>query len=805
MKSMTRGRLVAGVLALAACTGQAQWLQSGVGPYDYNDTANWSGGVINGVFPSSLTFPNYLPSYVDAHNVTFAENTVLSTGLSFTHTLTDRQNVLLKGSGADRSITLGGDLSVNPVNGGTQLGLVVFGSSVSGSKLNIGLGGDRTFNSTLARANGRGVVFLNDVSGAYDLTKTGLGSVIFENSTSFSGDLAVQAGEVNLSLNGALAGVSGVILGGPYLTSTLVPTLSLDNRQGGQISGGNINVADRVSDAATVSGIGNSRLHFRGHNSTLSSETIGTYASLSGLNRITAVTSDGSPNTIQPETTLTLTSLNRSAGSVLLLGGGAHNNQNTTYNDLGQGSGAGNARILATQINSAAPASARVNGIVPWAVMADMGNFVLSAFATYGANGFKPYGLDEAGALNDNGGTEPYVATLAAAGATDNVRLTAAETISGTKTVNSLNTTVAVNRTAEGDTLALTSGALLAKAVLTIQPRIDLGGREGVIVATHQLTLPRGLHNDGGNGVVLANGQQTSGNDIFIDGDSTYTGPTRIAYGYVAPRAAFGIPTNSAVRVDVGGFVNLWDASEKIFGSLAGQGRVGGRNHNDVAMILTVGGNNESTTFEGQILNAARLGGGTLGLTKRGSGTLTLSGANTYLGTTAVNGGALIVDGSIASRNVATSDSATLGGVGTIAGLVTITSGGTLTAGQPSSIGTLTLSSNLLMNAGAKLLVNLSSQGHDRVVVCGSTVNLNADSGAGATLEVNLAGGYEPKAGTQFTILEKQTAGTLLGMFAQGGLVASGGVSFAVDYVGGDGDNDIVLTVLPKGTTVIVR
>ncbi len=55
--SMKRGSLAIAVIAFAAFTGRADWLQSGVGPYDYNDPANWSGGVINGVFPSSPAFP----------------------------------------------------------------------------------------------------------------------------------------------------------------------------------------------------------------------------------------------------------------------------------------------------------------------------------------------------------------------------------------------------------------------------------------------------------------------------------------------------------------------------------------------------------------------------------------------------------------------------------------------------------------------------------------------------------------------------------------------------------------------------
>jgi autotransporter-associated beta strand protein len=79
---------------------------------------------------------------------------------------------------------------------------------------------------------------------------------------------------------------------------------------------------------------------------------------------------------------------------------------------------------------------------------------------------------------------------------------------------------------------------------------------------------------------------------------------------------------------------------------------------------LTVGSNNLSTTFSGEI---AGTGGS---LIKIGSGTLILSGANTYTGNTNVNRGGLQVDGSITS-NTFVNRGSTLAGTGTINGNVT--------------------------------------------------------------------------------------------------------------------------------------
>ncbi len=85
-------------------------------------------------------------------------------------------------------------------------------------------------------------------------------------------------------------------------------------------------------------------------------------------------------------------------------------------------------------------------------------------------------------------------------------------------------------------------------------------------------------------------------------------------------------------------------------------------------------------------------GGNAYGLTKTGTGTLTLSGASTYSGTTTVSAGTLLVNGALGSGPVSVADGATLGGSGTIGGVVTVNAGGTLAPGT--SIGALTLNSS---------------------------------------------------------------------------------------------------------------
>lgn len=76
---------------------------------------------------------------------------------------------------------------------------------------------------------------------------------------------------------------------------------------------------------------------------------------------------------------------------------------------------------------------------------------------------------------------------------------------------------------------------------------------------------------------------------------------------------------------------------------------------------------------------------GTGTVTKSGPGTITLTATSTYSGLTSVNGGKLVVNGSIASSAVAINNGGTLGGYGTV-GAVTIASGGTISPGNSPGI-----------------------------------------------------------------------------------------------------------------------
>jgi autotransporter-associated beta strand protein len=142
-------------------------------------------------------------------------------------------------------------------------------------------------------------------------------------------------------------------------------------------------------------------------------------------------------------------------------------------------------------------------------------------------------------------------------------------------------------------------------------------------------------------------------------------------------------------------------------------------------------------------------------LVKAGNGLLNLSATNNnWAGVTLVSNGTLNVNGAILAKatNVIVYSGATLGGTGTIMRAVSVLNGGTLTAGAGSNqTGTLTISSNLVLAAGATVSVNVGGTGSGQysVIAVGGS---NVVSLTGVTLAVNL-NGYDLAGGSDLTIM----------------------------------------------------
>ncbi|HJU11147.1 MAG TPA: autotransporter-associated beta strand repeat-containing protein, partial [Candidatus Binataceae bacterium] len=230
-------------------------------------------------------------------------------------------------------------------------------------------------------------------------------------------------------------------------------------------------------------------------------------------------------------------------------------------------------------------------------------------------------------------------------------------------------------------------------------------------------------------------------------------------------------------------------------GSLEGDGQVflGGA-------TLSIGSNNLSTTFSGVIQGNSS---GFIGaLTKVGTASLTLTGANSYFGTTTIEGGKLVVNnttGSGTGSGQVQVNGGTLGGIGTIAGAVVIGTGSGAKAilapgqskGQPD---TLTIQSPLTFNSDGiyQCEVNSKRAVADKIVANGVTIN-------GARLTLRDTRGFVLPQGTVIIIIGNTSANPISGNFsnlADGGTVTAGANTYRANYEGGDG-NDFTLTVLP--------
>jgi autotransporter-associated beta strand protein len=173
---------------------------------------------------------------------------------------------------------------------------------------------------------------------------------------------------------------------------------------------------------------------------------------------------------------------------------------------------------------------------------------------------------------------------------------------------------------------------------------------------------------------------------------------------------------------------------------------------------LTVGSNNLSTTFSGVIQDGGQNGGTGGSLTKIGTGTLVLSGANTYTGNTNINSGVLQVDGSITS-NTFVNHQGTLAGTGTING--NVTNNGTVSPGSAGAPGMLTVTGDYTQAEFAHLMIQIAGMnaGEFSVLDVLGTANLSG------LLNPVLLSGFVPTVGETFTFLNYGAVNGTLSIF----------------------------------------
>ncbi len=234
-----------------------------------------------------------------------------------------------------------------------------------------------------------------------------------------------------------------------------------------------------------------------------------------------------------------------------------------------------------------------------------------------------------------------------------------------------------------------------------------------------EITGSENLVLDGGGTVDLSAANTFTGTTTVNDGILDVTGSlasTTLAVNNDGTLQVDGASLDDTAAVTLSDNGTLALTGNETIGSLAGASTTSSVILN--ANTLTTGDGN-NTDFAGDISGAGNL-------IKQGTGTFTLSGANTFTGTTTVNDGILDVTGSLASTVIDVTD-------GTL-----ITDGGAFASGAAVSVGTSTLTINGTENITSLTQTDGTVNGIGTITTSGAfTQSGGATSG---TIDINSNG-----------------------------------------------------------------
>ena len=647
------------------------------------------------------------------------------------------------------------------------------GGSITTSNYPQSWGGNFTFTGTNALNLGTGAVAMSAarqvtvsastltvggvIAGStFGLTKAGAGTLTLTGSNTYTGNTTISAGTLNANSTSALGGASntlifsgGTLQAGGTITSPSTRPVTLTASTTGTIdtNGNSVSIAGVISSSGALVKSGTGTLTLTGTNTYSGSTTI----SAGTLNaNASAAIGDGS------------------ATNTLVLNGGTLQAAATITSPSTRGVSMSSTGTIDTNGQTVSIAGA-ISGSGGALTKSGTGTLTLS-----GTNTFTPGLSLSAGQLNVNSATALGTGTLTVAAGTT------IDNTSGGAITESNNNAQAWN----GNFTFTGSNAL------------NLGTGAVAMSASRQVTVSGSTLTVGGviSGSTFSLTKLGAG-ALTLSGTNTFTGGTTLSAGTLNINNAQALGTVAGTFTISGGTIdNTSGGSITTLNypqSWGGNFTFTGTNALNLGTGAVAMSASRQVTVSGSTLTVGGvISGATFGLTKLGAGTMTLSGNNTYNGTTTVSRGSLIVNGSQGSSAVSL-NGGTLSGTGTTGAITSTASGGTLAPGNPAP-GILNSGNVNLATGSPTFSVALNGTtvgtGYSQQNVTG-TVNLT-----GATLSASL--GYVPTNGDSYTIIANDSTDAVTGTFSglpEGTGLVIGGKSFRISYVGGTG-NDVVLT-----------
>jgi len=235
------------------------------------------------------------------------------------------------------------------------------------------------------------------------------------------------------------------------------------------------------------------------------------------------------------------------------------------------------------------------------------------------------------------------------------------------------------------------------------------------------------IDTNGFNSNVSANLLAPTGNGVTslsLDSQgSGYVGAPAVKIldnGLPSTATAYAVVDTDSSSANFGKVTNVFITNPGVITGTATVSLVGGGGSGASVSVATTGANTSG------------------GLTKIGSGTLTLNGANTYSGATLVSNGSLVVNGSLASSAVSIASATTLGGAGTLGGTVTVDTGTAQITGGDGTSGTLSTQNLTFSGTGVINVGALGNYAINPAIDTPGVLTLNGGAGA-VTLNLNPA------------------------------------------------------------------